>query len=332
MSGPLLRYPEKPQDVTDDIESFVHVINYLTLRFLHHSLTKSPHANPEPGQEQAIRAFSHARLSRLVNNLFFDEIWSKQSNTVTGGYYKFSIYSSSLDFPYPPTGDTAFSVLFGKLSLLCREHYQSTAVLELEIQYGCPIQEKDAPPPFPDSTTAMLGGRADNERLSESESEISDDENMGPPVVPVQEPRPDPFETHKALYNALRRALKEMNWLPDKIHDQFEALLTNEGVHNRAPSIQLGKRNLTSSRDARPDGQRMKKAKIREGGAEGSGDEIAMFEDEKSEDEGNEQDEDEEYVDGDEEYEEYEENEDDEDESGEDGDGDYIPGSDEDSG
>lgn len=122
MSALLLQLPGKPHEVSDDIESFIHVINWLTLRF---------HLDWE---RQNYTGFDQT----LIN--YIEHTRNKQGADVGGGgklnNWKEGIAGFGLDYVAP----RALRELVRSLTKLGKEHYSSPKVAgQLAPLYSDPI-------------------------------------------------------------------------------------------------------------------------------------------------------------------------------------------------
>lgn len=225
MSGPLLRYPLKPNELPDDIESFVHLFYYLILRYHYHSLSTAK--NPSDPK---------VSLSVFVSNyFFFDEPWGKY---VVGGRTKFEVFSK----PTPPftltnARDTGLRAFFQSLHGLCHDHYLS---IDEEA-----LKEYLPPAEFFDSED--LGeweyrpGRFGDEDLSQmaparwhksNPAILATQDKATVPRAPPAPPRPrDPFADHDALGTLLWGTLfgtpedRVLKWgRANKTPDKFDGL------------------------------------------------------------------------------------------------------------
>lgn len=75
MSGALLKYPLKPHDLADDLESFVHVLCFVALCFQAHSLSPRGQKNSE-----------NIALAQFMKSFFFEA--SVYGNFTIGGFRK----------------------------------------------------------------------------------------------------------------------------------------------------------------------------------------------------------------------------------------------------
>ncbi|OBZ74007.1 hypothetical protein A0H81_06515 [Grifola frondosa] len=111
MSALLLQIPTKPHEVSDDLESFIHLVNWLTFRF-----HKNQHSNLP------------VQLATVMFNMY-DDFYTSPDGFDIGGWMKFSTNLSGR----PPvflakelTSKRKFghTMLLESLALLVQQHYQ----------------------------------------------------------------------------------------------------------------------------------------------------------------------------------------------------------------
>ncbi|CAL1715118.1 unnamed protein product [Somion occarium] len=108
-----LRYPKKYSELADDIESFVHVINWCALRYHQHSLLADP---------EAFSIFIHQMFlscSTSSDGLLYG--CAGKWNTIMAGDPGFRL-----------TSDERFQNIINELMRLCNSHYRSLDLEELE--------------------------------------------------------------------------------------------------------------------------------------------------------------------------------------------------------
>ncbi|KAL6310484.1 hypothetical protein BKA93DRAFT_907084, partial [Sparassis latifolia] len=103
MSALLLRHPTvKEHEVSDDMESFVHLVHWLALKYHPHDLSGSP-------------LQSHVEAT-------YDSCDRTLAGYYVGGTYKFLSIKAGLA-PFNVSGNPALSTLLHSLMQLCRRHY-----------------------------------------------------------------------------------------------------------------------------------------------------------------------------------------------------------------
>ena len=118
MSGALLRYPLKPPQVCDDLESFIHLIHFFIARYHYTTLTDKKTWNlpsHSPGYNQ--------ELAKFVSDFFYYSF--SAGDYSYGGNFKFSAYKD-LTPPFKVQWeDGTLGWLLSRLHELCLLHYQS---------------------------------------------------------------------------------------------------------------------------------------------------------------------------------------------------------------
>ena len=109
MSARLLENPGKVHEISDDIESFVHVLRWMCLRFYEHDLTGL-----------------HEQLRQHVMTQF--EGYDIRSGEVVdvGGKQKKHAMLQGTDVVLLKAADSPLGKLLDELRTICREHYQAT--------------------------------------------------------------------------------------------------------------------------------------------------------------------------------------------------------------
>ena len=216
-----LCFPWKASELADDVESFVHVINYLVLKYHPTSLG------------------SKSRFKRFVEGFF--AYYKVQDKIRFGGDAKWQFMKQSNKAPYEAIGpgEEALQELIDGLAVLCHNHYLlKRPWVEEE------LSSLKTPHPFP----SMKSRRPTDQKLSSVRSpdlprsiyhfelDLSDETgptstSKRPPSLPVAKPpstQPPPLDTtlqdHRGLRQALVAVLKGGGWSQsDKANDQFEA-------------------------------------------------------------------------------------------------------------
>ena len=250
MSGPLLKYPLKPPTVSDDLESFVHVVNFCTLRWHWTNYTKEDSWNQRPKSSKLNR-----RLAKFINHLFYDDS-GKIGDYWYGGDGKFEVYEKptpSFTLHRGHKDALAFTTLLEELHRLCHLHYKSLDLDELQ-KYTRIGQDTHAP-----SSTLILmealeqkqsSFQTNHDVFSDSESESDSEPNLAPKPEPEPTtsrlppnlevaPRPvDPLQNHSAIRAAFKVACSgKAPWdNSKKTPDQFLNLPGIQLSHNKNES------------------------------------------------------------------------------------------------
>ena len=245
MSGASLRYPLKPPQVCDDLESFVHVFNFSALRFHYTTLTDENTWNIRMRSSEY-----NSRLATFVQDFFYKEY--KLGKYSYGGDFKFSVYKDS-DAPFrlQQEGST-FTWLLDRLHELCYLHYKSLNREALERYSGkkerAPREParfavvEDKPTPLEAATTDIFPGvRAS----STSASDV---------------PTPSPLSDHKTILATFELAItghRRHRW-PDNDRtpvDQFlnlpgfDVVYDNNSITRSSVSVSGANTRLKHHRD-----------------------------------------------------------------------------------
>ncbi|KAH8100064.1 hypothetical protein BXZ70DRAFT_1065138 [Cristinia sonorae] len=202
LSAALLRFPLKPNEVADDIESFYHLLMLYALRFHHHDV---------PIQElKGILEFTYDFSEYHVG--YWIGSTSKYRQMATA------------DLPCQPAGQ--FGSLLVSLAALIKKHYQG---LDKELaMYAVPQA----------ITTTPKAVSSDPFDVPPSTMDATDDSEDPPPdyvitpadsvISTVPEPSERPLKTHEQFSIAMWRAVyqEKQKWnLGDKLpYDQFRSI------------------------------------------------------------------------------------------------------------
>lgn len=146
MSALGLRYPKKPSELADDLESFVYVIVYMALRWHRHDKSSVIPDGETPVELSTVNS-KNTRLAETVHSLF-TESFPCADGYWGGGERKIQIIKSgdlplTLDPLETPEGpvDTPLATLIKKLYALLYEHYYALDYSKLE-SYAVPQVKK----------------------------------------------------------------------------------------------------------------------------------------------------------------------------------------------
>lgn len=188
LSGLQQRYPNKPYELADELEAFVHVLNWCALKYLRHSLS-----GPE----------NSALLAQTFHD-FYDHwtlpgIYSTNFINVCGGV----LFVEGLD----EAAVNSLSILLGKLAAMCKKHYDTVDFSQLE-----PRTVQPAPTPGP--RIASFGGAADRLALYNSRHGQGVSEARQPSPEPttsaITVPAISPLSSHDAMVAAFCAPFLEM--------------------------------------------------------------------------------------------------------------------------
>ncbi|KAJ3491198.1 hypothetical protein NLI96_g874 [Meripilus lineatus] len=177
MSALLLKFPDKPHQLSDDIESFVHVINWLILRF-HVNWTTKSHL------QGALHPYTeHERTPKAD----------------VGGEMKFKELLSGLSpFHAVYNNSPALRSLTQSLAMMCKAHYLSPAVSEI---LNPKPAEEPSPPSIPDSPDSMAPDEFDDVPREEEPPFLP------PPAATAMEPV---MNEHKSIVYILLRVYDKL--------------------------------------------------------------------------------------------------------------------------
>ena len=242
----MLLYPNKPPEVSDDTESFVHVLEFCALRFHYHSFTD------ERSWGEKGRDSPNEVLADWVANFFFWDRKRSDMKHAFGGKGKFAAYLEK-DKPVwnlvQLTEDrqtirstSGFQHLLDKLHNLCCEHYAcidhqklapysdpgNAQVQHLRVNrrldFSDDLAAESAALLREDPSLADLLGTGD----SKPEPTVHPNTNLGVPFATLGgKPASDPLATHDVLNRVLFEAVYSpaYQWEDDKLPvDQFEYL------------------------------------------------------------------------------------------------------------
>ena len=249
------QYPLKPYRLSDDVESFVHIFNYLLLRFM----------------KQARRE----NLSLFVHLLYEEEdiVVDRAGRRLhTGGNEKMEYILTGRTVLKPLNNPTITSLL-AELADLCREHYASVDMAAMKKSYGLPTP-LSAPPPksragtntsamsrpkrrpgTQGSTTALtrqasssVPVRAHRTGVSPSTPSPLLSDHLSTSVVgtgaPEVSPVPPPHTTHRPLLDTH----KALIGLFRKFHSD-DSLWIEEYTWKKDPEDLFKKENLATHKD-----------------------------------------------------------------------------------
>lgn len=138
MSGALLQYPKKPNELSDDLESFIHIICWNTFRFHMHSLSRVDMDNKEIASDnKALRKANsmNTRLAGKVYNYFHAEFTDEDQSV--GGDGKISFLTAGTSPVEPLSTNSPLASLISGLFVLCKEHYAS---VRAELKTFAPVR------------------------------------------------------------------------------------------------------------------------------------------------------------------------------------------------
>ncbi|CCM06472.1 uncharacterized protein FIBRA_08739 [Fibroporia radiculosa] len=200
MSALLLKDPHKRHEVSDDIESFVHLTNWLILRFHPHNLSGK----------------SHRQLLLDYVTLTYDKHISKDGADVGGDQKLIHMRNGEVGF-YPKA--QVLEDLTRSLAEMCKDHYATLTSYTQRLE-----GREDSKTP-----TLIVGKPQGPPRrlrptLRSTDGLIEPEEPRQQPQAPRQQPQGSPtLANHEAIFKIFTRTL-EYGSSGDKGTDQFEML------------------------------------------------------------------------------------------------------------
>ncbi|CCM01096.1 uncharacterized protein FIBRA_03144 [Fibroporia radiculosa] len=193
MSALLLKDPKKLQEVSDDLESFVHLTNWLVLRYHEHGLSGDPEV-----------------LKTHVTGTY--DAYTTGAAGDVGGDLKF-YHMNGGHIPFGPIVSAPLEMLTMALAEVCKEHYQAVVPQAVpSITRSQPVQRN----------VPQDADESEDEETAEAVPIVSE-------TLAVRSPSRATLSTHKAIMAAFRKCL----WIDadDKVDDQFATFSTPASVH-----------------------------------------------------------------------------------------------------
>ncbi|GJE90363.1 hypothetical protein PsYK624_064940 [Phanerochaete sordida] len=168
MSGAILEYPLKPNELADDVESFVYVLSLTLLRFHIHSLSDRD-------------AEGHRSQLALHVGETYDHCQTAAGGYTIGGYRKIKhMLAGNPDFDLDPRwNQTELIYLLAKLYRLGQLHYSKLDLKALQEKYGVRRLPQPVLPPDEDPSIEDYEDPTDLSKLvfadDDSESEMDTD-------------------------------------------------------------------------------------------------------------------------------------------------------------
>ncbi|TCD63746.1 hypothetical protein EIP91_004997 [Steccherinum ochraceum] len=244
LSALLLNYPKKGNDVSDDIESFLHLLCIFALRF--HENYHSP-----DGLRTTLSVYDECR--------FVDGYW-------VGAWAKLdSMLEGKLPLKFKDE-DSEFYKLLTTLFQICRTHYSSLNWVDLA-QYALPGSQEardraGIPRPAASATKSQAAAVLDDV-FGDSDTPSDASQSVEPPKLPPVVPTGKrALDDHIAFGKALRAALKSDGWTQDKSQvDNFSLIEWKTEVANSYSRAESRKRAVerlygSSSLTGQPDPDR----------------------------------------------------------------------------
>ncbi|TCD65385.1 hypothetical protein EIP91_002749 [Steccherinum ochraceum] len=222
MSAQLLKYPKKPFELADDLESFVHVISWLALRFHYHNFSKNI-----TGLENIVHGYYEIVDSKNGVNYGSE---SKFMDT-RDGRLPFHLLQGSRQAAAP-----LLQQVLNRLLDLCRAHYSATNFDRMSI-YGDPDDVLQPSPSFLEEPLPPLElpgpprAPADASILFVQPEPTASSDSAPDSISPELNPHgpfcmgPRDLDSHDKMINILEAALAYRWPANDKLDDQFINML-----------------------------------------------------------------------------------------------------------
>ncbi|KAI0682340.1 hypothetical protein BC835DRAFT_1424562 [Cytidiella melzeri] len=240
ISAVALQYPFKPNELADDLESFIHVATYCSLRFHRHNLTNHTIGRTLNPDDLIKTNCKNGALSQHVWAYFYQSV-DHDGGLSTGGEKKLlrnQIGSPGFTFSERHVSPILVDLL-RRLYRLLKTHYSTIDFEELK-QYQVSLASSLEPPPSQDTkdNSAVPVVRALNylpNYLEHSDSESDDseeDDETASEAAPTPLPRGSrALDTHAEIRKVFRKAAEQIRkaWRQGKLvqdvtQDQFLGL------------------------------------------------------------------------------------------------------------
>ena len=230
MSARLLRNPGKKHELADDLEAFVHVLCWETLRFYEHSSTGH-----------------HNQLSHRIVHFFELCDMVGTDNDDIGGDFKYDAMLNGFDIVSLKASESPLARLLHKLTDICREHYQATEPKKPTITTESEVKHEDAQ--FKNSWKVLANHHSQSKQTQS--------------VVSAAAPKQAKLSSHQAILGAFASAMmadiKEWRTLV-KTEDQFEHPQYKSALMQRtlerstvSKQISAGSKRALEEEEGRPD-------------------------------------------------------------------------------
>ena len=234
MSALLQHYPNWPHGVPEDLESFMHLLNWCILKYFEHRLSSNPDAlasflrttydESHPPADTRLGHFHTASLQKLLyvkGGFPFvvglpvyrgPEIVSSDDETSS---------PQEVDIPHP------LAKLVGLLSNLFKEHYDTLKLPDIDAafrKYGA----NDPENPIPKQSTTRGWTLDFYDSDSDNSDSTEDDDEARSPLpprivvrsTPAETQKVSPVHTHKAILEAFRTTLRS-KYLEEKYNSYW---------------------------------------------------------------------------------------------------------------
>ncbi|KAK7687780.1 hypothetical protein QCA50_008999 [Cerrena zonata] len=231
MSALRQKYPKKPFEVSDDIESFVHVLIWCGVRYLPHSKTDTPNHLP----------------------LFMKGTFITCCQSRDGFYYgcdsKWSmVKNGTIPFEFPT--EPKFGMVLSRLLRVCERHYNGLRLQDLEKYLPSGQAGENSLPPQASSNTTRKGILyVHNSEFDKVDDDDSDDDLLQPISNSLP---PKPLSTHNRIARILLEVIKDGTDWPETRDMTIDHLATGWDVTLTAGNSKLAGTESQSLKRSRP--------------------------------------------------------------------------------
>ncbi|OBZ73679.1 hypothetical protein A0H81_06481 [Grifola frondosa] len=247
ISALLLKFPQKQHEVSDDLESFIHVINWLSFWYHKNNYTDEP-----------------VDLGDQLYNLY-DQCRHIPDGCDTGGNGKF-VQMKSGDPPMKLEGPSqAHWELLRSLASLAKEHYESLSVSQWQVDtHDRPNGGDNKEESMIEATVRLGTKRAYDKFVPKLVHTNQEDVDPMPATPPAPTTREGVLSSHGAILAAFEDALSK-KWKPVDKTKNFVMTYTNSGTHILRTRTGSGKRSAESSASGGVEGDNRPSKKRRSG-------------------------------------------------------------------
>ncbi|KAI0334154.1 hypothetical protein GY45DRAFT_1270329 [Cubamyces sp. BRFM 1775] len=239
LSGILLEYPRKPNELSDDLESFVYVLAICLLRFHRHNLLCAAAGSVDQ---------PNGPLSYHIGSRY-DAAFPTPSGYAVGGTEKLrAMQKADPGFVLDTSNSPQLNDLMQKLYRLGQAHYATLDFDEMEEKYGVP---RAHPPPQPtnpqpthttnfDAIARKFGDRWKRAAAPRHGEGVDQQQALVPSVQPHSPPPSGvhhadlslgDFNSHAHILDAIM-GLDQTSWINDKTSDNFANLPRIERIES----------------------------------------------------------------------------------------------------
>ncbi|KAI0634546.1 hypothetical protein C8Q77DRAFT_1073101 [Trametes polyzona] len=224
-------YPKKRYELSDDLESFVHVLNWCTLKYLPHDMS---------GLAQ------RGSLSSIFANHFDDAFQNPTESHQRNEKLLAMQQGTMIARPFWAFGDSEqlpLTTLLRELAEMCKAHYDTVDVEQLaDLKFDSSVVLAPPREPVPKNSKQNMDAQ-----IASILEEFPDSSDFTPPArMTAASPKTSPWATHKPMLQAFLKAYQGV-W-PETYQKTSDQL---PHVVNRLKTADVAsKRTLASSEDS----------------------------------------------------------------------------------